>query len=255
MVHQKTYLFLIVILIIVGCNTQNIRRSRLQENQSVAQPDSFLYYQPVAINDPFLDSLKTGYDKEESIKVRLIPPPPPPAPKTKQVKGFRVQTFAGLDSINALVSMEKLKKAVTDSIYFFKEKGLFKIQFGDYIYRNGADLKVLGIRKNGISGAWVVARMVNVPVDSLSENVNIDPVLSNKEAPYKIQVLVTSDQKKAENLIAELKIQFNQESYFIKSDTLFKIFLGKFNNRTEAEKVLEQVKKSGHTDAWLVYKS
>jgi len=113
-------------MIISACNPQAIRRSRLQGNEGVAQPDSFLYYQPVAIADPFLDSLKLDLGKEQSVKVRLIPPLPPPAPTTKQVQGFRVQTFAGLDSLNALVSVEKLKITITDSIYFFKESNLFR---------------------------------------------------------------------------------------------------------------------------------
>ncbi len=253
MVHPKTILFLIAIFLFIACNPQNIRRSRLQDNQGEAQADSFLYYQPMALNDSFLDSLKAGYDKEESIKVRLIPPPPPPAPKTKQVEGFRVQTFAGLDSLNALISVEKLKTAINDSIYFFKQNNLFKIQFGDYLYRNDADMKVLDIRKNGIGGAWVVRRMINVPFDSIGQKVEVDSVLDIKEAAYKIQVLVTSDLKKAKNLVSKLKTQFNQESYFIKSNSLIKIFLGKFGSRSDAEKLLDQVKKSGYKDAWLVY--
>ena len=254
MIHIKIVQFLIVIFIFIACNTQNIRRSRLQDNQTESQPDSFLYYQPMAITDTFLDSLKTSYDKDESIKVRLFPPPPPPVPKTKQVEGFRIQTFAGLDSINALTVIQKLKNTVTDSIYFFKDKGLFKIQFGDYLFRNDADLKVLDIRKFGISGAWVVTSLINVPNDSVAHIQTVDSVEKVIEAPYKIQVLVTSDLIKKDNLIRKLKTEFDLESYFIESDSLFKIFLGKFNNRSEAEKVLNQVKKSGYLDAWLVYK-
>ncbi|KAA3614719.1 MAG: SPOR domain-containing protein [Calditrichaeota bacterium] len=254
MIHQKVLLFLTALFIMVACNPQGIRRSRLQGNQTEAQPDSFLYYQPMAINDPFLDSLKSGNDKEESVKVRLIPPPPPQPPTTKQVEGFRIQTFAGLDSVNALASIEKLKTMVNDSIYFFKDKGLHKIQFGDFIYRNDADLKVLDIRKFGISGAWVVATLVNVPVDTSSKQADVDSVGQQPDAPFKIQVLVTSDFLKAQSLIVKLQAQFNQESYFSSTDKLHKIYLGKFTNRSEAEKVLDQVKKSGYPDAWLVYK-
>jgi len=252
---RKLYLFLVMIFIIIACNPQSIRRSRLQDNQAEAQPDSFLYYQPMAINDSFLDSLTSVNDKEEVLKVRLIPPPPPPAPKTKQVTGYRIQTFAGLDSINAITSIEKLKTVVQDSIYFLREKGLFKIQFGDYVLRNDADLKVLDIRKSGISGAWVVSGMVNIPIDSLSSKAkSLDTAQQISEALYKIQVLVTSDLSKAETLTGTLKEQFYKESYFIESGSMYKIFLGKFNNRSDAEKVLEQVKKSGYPDAWLVYK-
>jgi sporulation related protein len=252
----KIYILVVAVIIFNSCNPQGIRRSRMQGEETMAKPDSFLYYQPMALNDSFLDSLKIENDKEQSLKVRLIPPPPPPAPKTKRVEGFRVQTFAGLDSINALYLVERLKDTVKDSIYFFKENNLYKIQFGDYLYRNDADLKVMDIRKFGINGAWVVARMINVPIiaDSSGSIIPADTVASVKDAPFKIQVLVTSDLQKAKNLTGHLKNQFERQSYFITSGQLYKIFLGKFTDRADAEKVLAEVKNAGYKDAWLVYK-
>ena len=182
---MKSIKILIVIgsiFVIISCNVQNIRKARLQnkaEKQQSAQVDSFLYYQPVTLNDPFLDSLNVQNDMEQTLKVRILPPPSPPAPTTKQVEGYRVQTFAGLDSLNALVLTNDLRSAIEDSVYLFKEKELFKIQLGDYLYRNDADMKVLDLRKNGFAGAWVVQRLVNVPIetsavsDSLKTNMKI----------------------------------------------------------------------------------
>lgn len=242
----------ITIFIIVSCNVQSIRKARLQnsaEKQQSAQVDSFLYYQPVTLNDAFLDSLKAGNDSAQTLKIRIVPPPAPPAPKFKQVEGYRVQTFAGIDSLNALVLVNQLRSALDDSVYFFKERELFKIQLGDFLYRNDADMKVMDLRKNGFQGAWVVQRLINVPIDTTKLTAHPE---QNLEYPFKIQVLVTSDKEKAKALVNQLKNQFNMESFYTQNQQLYKIFVGKFATREEAEKILSQIRAEGYQDAWLV---
>ncbi len=249
----KIFLVINLIFFAFSCNVESIRKARLQneaEKQQSSQVDSFLYYQPVALNDPFLDSLKVQHDFEQALKVRVIPPPAAPAPTTRQVDGYRVQTFAGIDSLNALVIVNNLKVVLNDSIYFFKEKELFKIQLGDYLYRNDADIKVLDLRKDGFAGAWVVQRLVNVPIEPDSK---VDTLKSKKDYPFKIQILVTSDIEKAKSVVSQLQSQFNTESSYTQSENLYKIFLGKFTTREDAEKVLSNVRLNGYKDAWLVH--
>lgn len=248
---MKTLSLLILIFIIYACNPQNIRRERGEQ----APPDSFLYYQPVAMENAFLDSMNTKYDQEVALKMRIIPPPPPPAPTVKQVDGFRIQLFAGADSMNVLTSAENIKRSLPDSLYFLKENNLFKIQLGDFLYRNDADLKLMDLRSHGYPGAWVVKTRINVPVESLvvSKTEKDTTQAVNQDAKFRIQVLVTSSAEKAENLIEQLKIQFKHESYFDKSGTFYKIYLGRFGTREQAENTLSQVKNAGYTDAWLVY--
>ena len=221
-----------------------------------AKPDSFLFYQPENINNSFLDSMSTSYDKEISLKMQLLPPPPAPAPKTKKIDGFRVQLFAGLDSLNAASILPRLENS-QDSLYFFKEKELFKIQLGDYMYRNDADMKVLALRKQGFNGAWVVQRLVNIAVDSLAIKPAADSLKQSskisQEYPFKIQVLVTSDLEKAKNLVSELGASYKQPGHFVQSGSLYKVFLGQFKERGDAQKLLTKIKNEGFPDAWLVY--
>jgi len=240
---------LLFLILFTACQPQNIRRMR--NTGQKAQPDSFLFYQPAPLTNTFLDSLNLGNDKEVLLSMRLVPPPAPPATKTKQVDGFRVQLFAGLDSINAAIAAQNIQKVAIDSVYFFKEKGLFKVQLGDYLYRNPADMKVLDLRKDGFMDGWVVQRLINVPIDSSVES-KTEKISQPKESFYTIQVLVTSDKQKAERLTKELKERFNQESYF-SSGTAYKIFVGKFASREAAEAILQDVKNAGYKDAWLVY--
>jgi len=232
---------------------ESIRKARLQneaEKQQTAQVDSFLYYQPVVLNDPFLDSLTVQHDKQQTLKIRVVPPPPPPPSQFKQVEGYRVQTFAGIDSINALVMVNDLQARQQDSVYFFKEEALFKIQLGDYLYRNDADMKVLDLRKLGVQGAWVVQRMINVPLTSDS---TADRLTEETDYPYTIQILVTADENKAKMIVSDLKTRFKIESNYIPAENLYKVFLGKFTSREEAQTMLENVRQNGYQDAWLVY--
>ena len=250
---MKSVSLLLLVVLFYACNPQNIRRERGEQTQ--APPDSFLYYQPVALENAFLDSMNTKYDQEVSLKMRMVPPPPPPAPKVKLVDGFRIQLFAGADSMNVLTSAENIKRTLSDSVYFFKEKNLFKIQLGDFLYRNDADLRLMDLRSHGYPAAWVVKTMINIPVDSATtSNIQADSTqVISQDAKFKIQVLVTSSIEKAENVVEQLKAQFKQESYFIKSGTFYKIYLGRFGAREQAEKTLSQVKTAGYSDAWLVY--
>ena len=124
---MKTIFVLILIFIFYACNPQNIRRER-GEPVTAAQPDSFLYYQPVPLQNSFLDSMDTKYDQEVSLKVRLVPPLPPPPSEFKQIEGYRIQLFAGLDSLNGMAASMQLKQSQQDSVYFFKENNLFSVQ-------------------------------------------------------------------------------------------------------------------------------
>lgn len=254
---KKKILGIVLLTVFLSCNVQNIRRARLNndsiEKSASAQVDSFLYYQPVPLNNSFLDSLAIENDNELTFKVRIVPPPPLPDPLYKQIDGYRVQTFAGLDSINGVLAAKDARKTLEDTVYFFKEKGLFKIQIGDYLYRNDADLKVLDLRKNGISNGWVVRRLINVPFDSTRQLdvAKLDTVpIVNK--PFTIQILVTSNLQNAQSTIAQLESQFQTKAYYVQKEQLYKIFIGEFETREQAEKFLNKVRSNGYKDAWLV---
>lgn len=251
----KSLFAILLAVTIISCNVQNIRRARLNKNivsqTQNTQVDSFLYFQPTTLRNGFLDSLNTQFDNQISLKVRVFPPPAPP--KFKQVEGYRVQIFAGLDSINALSMVYQVKGFVDDSVYFYKEKGLHKIQIGDYLYRNDADTKVYDLRRHNISSGWVVQRMINIPNDTLNTSSASD-AFTGKEKPFTIQIIATSDLIKARTIVDQLIKQFNMVAVFRKSETLYKVFLGAFETREETETILQQVRNGGYKDAWLVVK-
>ncbi|HID39549.1 MAG TPA: SPOR domain-containing protein [Calditrichaeota bacterium] len=246
-IKTLTFYGLFFYLIMVSCQQSVLVK---KEEPQALRPDSILYYQQKDIPDPLLDAVIGSGPDTLVLHTRLIPPPPPPE-KFRRIEGLRVQVFAGLDSLNAAGIHYQLMNQQEDSVYFFKDKGLFKIQVGDYLYRPDADKKRQTLRNNGFSGAWVVQTMINVPSDSTQADSN-SAVGPMDEKVFRIQVLATGDKDRAETLAEELQQSFDLPAVSRKVDDLYKVYLGKFITRQEAEEALKQVRTQGYTDAWIV---
>ena len=249
----KNFIYLLIVSVLLfGCHSKSILKQRKAETEM----DSVLFYQQKDISDPFIDAVLTHPGDEAVLKTTLIPPPPL-TPKFKQIEGFRVQIFAGLDSLNALTNKYQAASIVDDSTYLFFEKGLFKVQVGDFPYRPEADRMKIVLKENGFTGAWVIKRLINVPVDTTSGEPQIitSPNESGaaQDAPFRIQIMAVSDEAKALDIVEELQRKFEYQSYYKKTESLYKIYLGKFKNRDEAERALNKVREKGYNDAWLVY--
>ncbi len=153
-----TILLALSLLLSFSCQPKGVVK-----NDQEAQVDSSFYYVQEDINDPFIDTVFQDPDTTMTLKKNLYPPAEV-KPTHKQVEGFRVQIFAGLDTINADVAYTQAKDLVSDTVYIFKDQGLFKVQVGDYQFRYGADNIRDTFRKNGYDGAWVIQRAINIPI-------------------------------------------------------------------------------------------
>ena len=236
--------------------------------------DSVLFYQQNPVADPFLDALQSNPGNSARLTTMILPPPPPPPPDFREIEGFRVQLFAGTDSTGAVIMQQKAESEIDTSVYLFKEAGLFKIQVGDYPYRMDADNMKLKLNDLGFTGAWVVKRLVHVPGNTINADSTVQPMASPStrqagqmttgqlntestsaisDARFKIQVLATSDEMKARQLELDLESQFSEDAYYELSGNNYKVYIGKFQTRPEAEKLLKRVRENGYPDAWLVY--
>jgi hypothetical protein len=258
---KKTIVLILSVLILIWILSACKSTRALRQEESEVSIDSSLYFQPVAVSDPFLDSLKQMPDKKVTMQKEVYPPPKaqPVGPFLKEVEGYRVQIFAGIDSINSLSALYQAKDLVPDSVYLFKEKGLYKVQVGDYQFRPQADNSKTHFRQNGFPGAWVVQRSILIPVDS-TQTVRVTggmdtglPVKTGKTGKYKIQVFVTSSMEKAQLTILDVKDIGNYNAFYEGSGDLFKVFVGPFEDEQQARRVLEDLRQNGFTDAWLVY--
>ncbi len=235
------------LLIILACQP-GIRDQRRAMNVAPAI-DSTLYYPTKTVQNSFLTSLISGKDTTVSLSLTLLPPPPPPPPKFDWVDGFRIQLFAGSDSLNTRVLFNKTKMIVPDSVYFFREAGLYKIQIGDFLIRNEADLRLLKLRQKNLKGMWVVARKIKKT--KMLPLVRTGHETKNTAAPFSIQVMVTSDTTQAQKLTESLQKELDMPAFFLHKDAVFKIYIGHFTSHTQADSSLQIVRKKGYPDAWI----
>lgn len=228
----------------------------VKKAQKKSPVDSTLYFQQMDIDDPFLDTVFQGPDTQVVLQKTLIPVAKQVPRPVRHAEGFRVQVFAGTDSINARAAREEAEMVFADTVYFLNEKGLYKIQTGDYLYRPEADSVRDFSRGNGYPGAWVVKRLINL-YDRQPEPEEITEIpetgAMSDEGRYKIQVAATSSQSNAEQIVNELKKTFSYRVYYLQGDTLYKIYIGNFRDENTARGILNEVRDSGYPDAWLVY--
>lgn len=269
--NLKQFILLIVtVLLLFYCNPKVI----LTGVTHTSDVDSVLFYQQNPVADPLLDEILANPADSVRLITKLLPPPPPPPPDYREIEGFRIQLFAGEDSLGAAAIQHKADSEIEEMVYLLNEGGLFKIQVGDYPYRMDADNMKLSLNSKGFEGAWVVKHLIHATRDSSLEDSNIPPPPASletkseeivntqttdttsamvKKGMFKIQVIATSDEVKAQQMELELEIQFSEEAFYEKSGNVYKVFIGKFQIREEAEKLLNHVRENGYPDAWLVY--
>lgn len=236
-------------ILLYSCNSALINRGA----QPDGNVDSILFYQQADLPDPLIDAVLAETDDEVRLSTTLIPPPPP-VPQFKQIEGFRIQVYAGVDSINTLTELTRARELTQDSIYFFSESGLYKIQVGNYPYRIEADQAKQKLKNAGYSGAWVVKTMITVPLDSAAvETGSLKTPPTKSQAKFTIQVLALTNLQDAQLMADEIKIKFGIPVSVKESSSLYKVFIGEFNTREEADEALNKVRNNGYPDAWLVY--
>ena len=253
--HLIGVLFLLVAL----QNCQTFSKLRKPAAPKAAE-DSLLFHPGAPVKDAFLDSLSNGIGNSAQLSMVLVPPPAP-EPLYKWIDGYRVQVFAGLDSLRALQVRQQAATVVTDTVYVLKEKGMYKVQAGDYLYYPQADSVRKKIRVAGFNGAWVAAHKIRTRIKKDDEQQQ-KPAEQTKHTQVRsdslagsitIQILATGDERKASALTGKLQAAFSYPAYYQKSGKLFKVYLGKFSGREEAESALRKVRAAGYPDAWLVY--
>jgi hypothetical protein len=254
-------LFIVILVILAACQPQTAKKT-----EETAAVDSAFYYVQKDIDDPFLDTVFQTPDSSIALKKEVYPPPAQ-KPKFKEIEGFRVQIFAGIDTLNAIATRSQAATIVPDSVYLLKDKGLLKVQVGDYPYRYQADKVRNQFRQDGFEGAWVILRTILIPfeadtseqskalTDSNTVDLPIAPVTESaiEQGKYKIQIIALASEEKATAIVEDLKQSMNYQAFYEKSGNLFKVFVGYFKEETTAREALGKLRENGYPDAWLVY--
>ena len=79
----------------------------------------------------------------------------------------------------------------------------------------------------------------------------------NEATGYRVQVIATPNYQEADTLFQNIKESFEDEAkaYLVYDSPNYKIRLGDFESRVQAEALLSQVKQEGYRYAWIVRSS
>ncbi len=250
MIIKLSTSLILMSLIISGCTAPKL----LTKPETNEKGSGVLFYKQADTAEPFLDSLLTNPADSAVIKAVLVPPPPPPPPAFREMEGYRVQVFAGVDSLKAVQTRKDLRRIIQDSTYIIKEAGLFKVKAGDFLYYPPADSLKKLLKQNNFERAWAARGKILVPNTIGRDSVITERAASSQsqqQAKFRIQVFVTSDEAKALAMIQKLQQSFSWPAAYLNIDDLYKIFIGRFPSRAEAETALEKIRNQGYPKAFL----
>ena len=76
-------------------------------------------------------------------------------------EGYRLQLFESSTVDEANKTMMKYGKSLKDSIYLVFDAPLYKIQYGDFVTKDQAELVKAELRKKGYKKVWIVRSRIN----------------------------------------------------------------------------------------------
>ena len=83
-------------------------------------------------------------------------------------EGYRLQLFESSTVDEANKTMMKYSRSLKDSIYLVFDAPLYKIQYGDFVTKDQAELVKAELRKKGYKKVWIVRSRINqkITIDS-----------------------------------------------------------------------------------------
>ncbi len=170
--------------------------------------------------------------------------------------GYRVQVFAGSNKGNATKIAEQLQELQLDSVYVMHSPdGLYKVQLGNFTDRKEAEILLDRLRHADVSGSWIVETDIHVPKSTGGEEMATEQrsgvSVTGDAFYYAIQVFATNDRSKALELGQSLEKEFQQPIKIYQQQSIWKVVVGRFSQRSAAEDFLQLVKQRKFEDAWI----
>lgn len=211
-------------------------------------------------NDAFIRNIDKNDDKD--LTIHVVPPEKPKEVilvyDTLQAFAVQLKAFGEEEPARALVN--QLRQVEPDSVFYYADGYLFKVRIGPYFTRSEAEKKRDNYRQGSFAGAWVSPHLVirSHEVDKVNEekkDINIDTPKSEAQnsgdSGIFIQIASATSRANAEQfLIRNKKVSGYTPKIFSIGDR-YKIAIGPFLSRDDAEKALPDV-RSQFPGAWLI---
>ena len=96
-------------------------------------------------------------------------------------------------------------------------------------------------------------------VNPLSDSFESEPIISSENDSiqadiegFRVQVVATQDRRKAEGIKEELSFKFDENIYIIFEAPNYKVRIGNFLDRDDAEKLRMELVKESLSSSWIV---
>ena len=173
---------------------------------------------------------------------------PFPASDVQQVQGYRVQVAAVLDRNRAESLRARVQgqlQALTYTLYD-QDTHLYKIQVGNSKTPEGAERLRTEAKQNGYQEAYVVRTPIEITPTQKPKQVASVSV-------FRIQILAAPSRQSADHAQTQARQRLGINDIFVDFEPpYFKVRIGNFKTRKEAELFLETVKKQGYETPFIV---
>lgn len=207
-------------------------------------------FDPYTLNDDVFLLQPTSAPQATSAPSAQVPVKlPEPTSLSKRTSGYRVQIAAVLDRARAETlqkSIQRELQALT-YVYYDEDTHLYKIQAGNHTLPAESEKLRDDIRAQGYPEAYVVRTQI--------ETTDTRPKIKApvKTRGFRLQIFSASTRQAAEDARNRAKQQLSRDDIFIDFEPpYFKVRVGNFKTRKDAEKLRDTAKKRGYETPFVV---
>ena len=238
---KKIYSYSVLVLLFIGCAGSQSQIAVPPMGGSSAVREEF---DPYTLNDD-------DFLLQPSARAEIAPPRATPfsVPATRRIEGFRVQVAAVLDRTRAESLRERIQREVQalTYIYYDEDTHLYKIQAGNSRTPEQAERLRDDIKAQGFPEVYVVRTQIEVT--------DVQPQVRRPvtTSGFRVQIFSSSTRHAAEEAQNQARAQLNRDDVFIDFEPpYFKVRIGNFQARKDAEKFLAEAKKKGYETPFIV---
>ncbi len=160
------------------------------------------------------------------------------------VDGYRVQIFAGIDrGMAERVKGEALEK-LNVGIYVEYDPPLYRVRIGDCRTVEEVQSLTAEAKLKGYSDAFWAPTQINVTKEMKT--------IKEEAEGFRIQIMMLENADTAQKVRQEAEELFNIGVYVDFEPAFYKVRIGDFTDRFQAEVTLEIVRSKGYRDAFVV---
>ena len=243
MITKKIYPYFVLVLLFVGCAGSQSQLAAPPMGGSSAVREEF---DPYTLNDD-------DFLLQPAARAEVSPPQATPlsaqTETTRKIAGFRVQVAAVLDRTRAESVREHIQRELQalTYIYYDEDTHLYKIQASNSRTPEQAERLRDEIKAQGFPEAYVVRTQIEVT--------DVQPQVKRPVTTlgFRVQIFSSSTRHAAEEAQNQARAQLNRNDVFIDFEPpYFKVRVGNFQTRKDAEKFLAEAKKKGYETPFIV---